>query len=242
MRMERGTSGTDLIEHEGEVIGLAFGGDATTEHECGIRPIRAAFGMKDTYEGIERCRIRKVPQYQWEDNGDEAILVFGHPDLDDIRKRILDFRRSGILACAWSDAEFGIRARGDMRKHLLTFKDAIDRKRAALLLGSGFLIGGFHLILINKFPADANAEWIERDRKNKRLKKAWAKSGVEELLRKAGKEWFSLGGRVIESDDGELRTWLNPQAQHIHNYGWFTFDELRQWARNEGPVMKELHG
>jgi hypothetical protein len=31
--------------------------------------------------------------------------------------------------------------------------------------------------------------------------------------------------------------WLNPREQDIHNYGWFTVEELKQWAENKGPVM-----
>jgi len=59
--MKRGFTGMGLIEHEGEVIGIAFGSDACTEHECGIATIRTAFGMDDSLLGIERSRARTTP-------------------------------------------------------------------------------------------------------------------------------------------------------------------------------------
>ena len=60
---------------------------------------------------------------------------------------------------------------------------------------------------------------------------------IEQELRKAGKRWFSIGSRVIQDEDGTLRTWLNPMDQNKYNCGWFTFDDLRAWARDEGPVI-----
>ena len=207
MHMEPGTMGMSLIEHEGDVIGLAFGADATTEHECGIGHIRYAFRMPDKAEGIERCRARKLPvdQIIWEDTGTEAILVFGRGgSLDTLKERALRYqpnfegprvypRPEMDLACAWSDESFGIRARGDMYPHLLTFKEALYSGKAALLLSGLFLMSGFNLILVDKFPADVDEQWIKRDRETVRLQKLWKDSGLEQMLREAGKKWFSLG-------------------------------------------------
>jgi hypothetical protein len=36
----------DLIKHDGKIIGVCLGADATTEHGCGIGPIRYAFGTR----------------------------------------------------------------------------------------------------------------------------------------------------------------------------------------------------
>jgi len=32
--------------------------------------------------------------------------------------------------------------------------------------------------------------------------------------------------------------WLNPANQKAYTYGWFTVEELEQWARGKGPVLK----
>jgi len=32
--------------------------------------------------------------------------------------------------------------------------------------------------------------------------------------------------------------WLNPMEQKIHNYGWFTVEDLLLWAENKGPIPK----
>jgi|SaaInlLV_10m_DNA_2_1039722.scaffolds.fasta_scaffold01692_6 hypothetical protein len=104
------------------------------------------------------------------------------------------------------------------------------------MMSSMFLMKGLALILVDEFPDDINQQMIEREGETARLLKQWTKSGIEKLLRKAGKSWFSIGDKVIEKD-GVYRTWLNPCEQHIHKAGWWTFEDLRQWASDEGPVM-----
>jgi len=107
------------------------------------------------------------------------------------------------------------------------------------MMSSLFLMNGLALVLVDEFPADINQQMIDREQETARLLKLWTDSGIKELLRKAGKTWFSLGGKVILGKDGKYRTWLNPCEQRIHNAGWWTFEELRQWASDEGPVVAQ---
>ena len=54
-------------------------------------------------------------------------------------------------------------------------------------------------------------------------------------LRDQGKEWRSL--ERWQWMDGEIRFWLNPVDQSSYQMGWFSIDELIQWAHDMGPVM-----
>ena len=58
---------------------------------------------------------------------------------------------------------------------------------------------------------------------------------VKQTLRDQGKEWRSL--ERWQWMDGEVRFWLNPVDQHNYNVGWFSIDELVQWAHDMGPVL-----
>lgn len=261
MAMQYTTIGQHLLEVDGEVIGVSFGADATTEHECGIEPIMEAFGRRDRLPrtlmqrckrkpgdriyGIDARRIHRCPELVFEDDGHDVILVYGHRGtyLDGLRGGPLRF--SGLIedkknmVCAWSNCVFGIRARGDMRPHVLLLKKLLEEKRAAVMLTAQWLCHGFTILDADKFPTDINEKWVEQERAAEERLAQWKSSGIEQMLRKAGKQWFSLGHRVIQDNDGVLRTWLNPYEQGREIAGWYTFDELRAWARNEGPVLKE---
>jgi hypothetical protein len=58
---------------------------------------------------------------------------------------------------------------------------------------------------------------------------------VKLTLRDQGKEWRSL--ERWQWMDGEVRFWLNPVDQNSYAVGWFTIDELVQWAHDMGPVL-----
>ncbi|MBP9819936.1 hypothetical protein KBC79_04325 [Candidatus Woesebacteria bacterium] len=60
------------------------------------------------------------------------------------------------------------------------------------------------------------------------------------LLKESGKSWFSLQPSKFTYDPQTMRVTflLNPFNQRAYNFGWYTLDELRLWAVNQGPVMK----
>ena len=238
--MKFATFGTNLITHKGEVIGIALGADACAEHECGIHCIRAAFGMDDSLLGIEQGQAQKIPKgkMHWEDDGTEAMLVFNGRYNDDLKDRVLRFWGALELSCAWSGQDFGIRARGAALEPLRKLKAALYKGEAALFLSSTGLMSGLNLVIVDKFPAELNDPWVASQRKARDMRQKWTDTGIEAELRAAGKRWFSLGSRVIEGEGGDLLAWLNPCDQQTYNAGWFSFDDLRQWGSDEGPVVK----
>jgi len=107
----------------------------------------------------------------WEDGGDEAMLVFncGY-NRGGLKSHALCFRGESDLVCAWSDRDFGVRAKGEALEHLRRLKDALYAGDVALLCSSRFLMRGFNLIIVDKFPADLDAEWVDKQQADRDLK------------------------------------------------------------------------
>lgn len=71
------------------------------------------------------------------------------------------------------------------------------------------------------------------------------KKKIDKKLKKSGKEYFALSPRWIDKEEQKKRGtkykvhyWLNPRDQQNNNSGWYTVEELYQWAKNEGPVVE----
>ncbi len=60
---------------------------------------------------------------------------------------------------------------------------------------------------------------------------------IKIVLNDQGKSWRSL--ERWQWMDGQIRFWLNPTDQVQYQSGWYTIDELMQWARNHGPVLMQ---
>ncbi len=60
---------------------------------------------------------------------------------------------------------------------------------------------------------------------------------IKTVLNDQGKSWRSL--ERWQWMDGQIRFWLNPTDQVQYQSGWYTIDELMQWARNYGPVLMQ---
>jgi hypothetical protein len=68
------------------------------------------------------------------------------------------------------------------------------------------------------------------------FRKMEEESGVYELLKKSGKRFFALQIKHLD-DKGQPRWWLNPYQQDIHNFGWYSTEDLKLWAADQGPVV-----
>ena len=101
--------------------------------------------------------------------------------------------------------------------------------------GGTHFVGQDGILIRSRIPVEEDQKLIEEHLGIRLRESQWKATGVEQLLRKAGKQWFALGRPTVIR--GELRVWLNPMERHRHNAGWFTPDELRQWAEDRGPVM-----
>lgn len=164
---------------------------------------------------------------------------------------------------AWDHESFGLAAYTDKAKTITrALVEAFEKKDVALWVGgtggNPFARGGLCLAIPSRVPQKYKEEMLEADQNRVRLVRAGQATGIEKLLKKAGKEWFALDPRwasgfktVIDPNNRDSKTgkevktthevvyWLNPREQWRYNSGYFTVEELELWAKNEGPVLKK---
>ena len=68
------------------------------------------------------------------------------------------------------------------------------------------------------------------------LQKAAEKTGIKKILEKAGKKYLALSPRWKDDNKKEVIFWLNPYHQDVDNFGWFTVDDLNDWAKGKGKI------
>lgn len=146
------------------------------------------------------------------------------------------------IASAWSShSGFAIHVRGQENVALLTqLHDALQALDVSLADPTlfGFKRTAMSLVQNAKLSQALRDEVRENDLAHLRLQRAAEDSGVAALLKAAGKGWYALSPAWRAGEGSELLFYLNPAQQHRYSSGWFTVEELRQWARDEGPVAQ----
>lgn len=242
-----------------ELAGVALGSDFCAEHEWGVEKMRRAFGCDEKRDGIERRLVRNLPEDLRLVSSPKFDAVFLSPSASYF-KQPADWVREELrwygdnkyadpeapkLVCAWDEGSFGIVAYGKKKEldrvRILQLWEAFQRKDIAFWANVGvFHIGGGLIFCIaSKVPDEDKKATLEADLDRKVMLKAAEQTGIEAELTKAGKRWFALSPRWADEKKTDLKFWLNPYEQDRHAAGWFTVEELKLWAKDSGPVMKE---
>jgi hypothetical protein len=254
--MRRANDSKFWIE-DGVLIGLNLGADFTAEHEWGIKGIKKLFGIapKDTDFGLIRSMITNVPAdsiFGWtKGNMPESQ---GFYLLDTWNGKIPDFSKEGelrtysfrgnahTLACAWDETSFGVFSSDPAEiAQLQTIFDAFRNGDGAIFLGGARgIIGnaGLVLCIASKIPASVTKAWEEADSESYRMEQEVVKSGIRDLLKAKGKRYSALSRPHHREKDGKLTFWLNPMEQQDNNYGYFTIDDLKEWAEGKGKIPR----
>lgn len=260
--MRRGNDNGWLLDDNRKLVGISLGSDFTAEHEWGIEGIKESFGISSDPKifGLRRRLISKVPteKIYFKETGTKSILIFHNSRwfADDLNKtdkhpmidRELNPYR-GDLGTAWDETSFGIYVKDkEGKKRLKQLFEAIQKGAVAIWLGGGgvFQNSGLTIGIVGCIPTDSLQQLFDGDKKIYEADQAAKETGIEEHLKKSGKRWFALspGSLLKNTKDGDVKTaykimfWLNPMDQNLYNYGWFTVEQLKQWAKNEGPIMK----
>lgn len=271
--MRRACQDTDFIEHDGELIGLCLGADYCAEHEWGIKGIHRQWGIPWKTPGVygfARRQVTVVPDFlRFLEDKKEAILWADEIHRDGpFPEKVKDFLEAvhcqelhlakpddrfetKDLVAAWDESGFAIRVRGDKKGFLKTLYEAALRKDLVICLkhtGNPFSNAGLTLLISSKIPQDVVDRCRAGDVDHEEMIQAAKDTGVEDRLRKAGKQWFALSPKwakeIKSTKDGEIKTthpvifWLNPMQQDKNNSGWYTVEQLDQWANNQGPIPK----
>lgn len=70
-----------------------------------------------------------------------------------------------------------------------------------------------------------------------RLKEVVDKTNIYSILENAGKKYFALSVKWKDEKREDIIFWLNPMEQDKYNYGWFTINDLKDWAQNKGKII-----
>ena len=230
--------------------GAILGYDFCAEHEWGIAKILDRFGVtSDTrFLGMNRRRITKVAEgLMWVKSGNRQGILLPDafsvwyddrvPAAEHYWKALGLTNRKGIHS-SWCDESFCITSDDtmDILRLKQVYEAFLHKDIAIARLSSGWATGSsLAFIIISRMPKAAKKEWADADRLDNKVRREFKRTRVENLLRKKKKGYFALSPRYNKS--GELVVWLNPFEQSKYNSGWFTIQDLRDWARDTGKVI-----
>ena len=248
-------------------LGVNLSADYCAEHEWGIKPLYAAFGIKHDIKvyGLKKRKISKVPDsFVWVKliDGREGFAYRNYwysdkpkaPEIAAAASLITDsevkpyevFDRPSRkmkanpvqLACAWSDNNFACLSKDPTDiKYLREIFEQFKKKNIVFTFSSAlpaFENAGLIIAIADRLPKEVTEAWAKADKDTHEIEKFVAKSGIRELLAKKGKKYFALSPR--RDEDGSIRFWLNPYDQDKVNCGWFTLEQVREWADDKGPI------
>lgn len=239
------------------LIGVNLGADYCAEHEWGIKEFNRYLGINSEADfGLPRRKINKTQHLSPFEN-DKVIGFILHSFLRDEYR--LEWKpRDGFIYSDDSKSFYaGWSGNGSgTGLYLLTDKptkkiksektverisqiyDALKSINAVVWLGGGgvFENAGLCIGVVDKMPKSIFDDWAAIDKQKYDVKVAFEKTGIEKLLADAGKHYFALSPSM---NGKKLKVWLNPYEQHKYEAGWFTIDELKLWAKDQGPVMKQ---
>lgn len=159
-----------------------------------------------------------------------------------------------FLETAWGDDSFQIVVGAAHKKALEEFYKQMLNKNVLIYINGGgdgnpFSRGGLTIAVADKIDKEHYAKSEEQYKENMRLEKAAKKTGIIKKIdkwwqKKSNSYWrkpyLALNPKFWKDDDGNevVKFWLNPCDQRKYKAGWYTPEELEQWMRGEGPVIK----
>lgn len=146
------------------------------------------------------------------------------------------FRDGLEVVALWSSREFGFAT--EDKSVVKEIMEAFARKDIALWVGPkrGLQSGGLILAIASRVPYDVQEAMADSDREQLEMQKAVIESGITFRLRQAHRDWFALSPH--RANDGGLEFWVNPIEQDRYNWGWFKMQDLEDWVKGRGKIVK----
>jgi len=256
-----------LIYHEAKFLGINLGYDYCAEHEWGIKGLEEAFGLNSMLMGVQRYQNSIVPngiyskmetieftdhKTPWVGLYFDARQYFAM-DKKELKKHMpLPFKQTeDEIATAWDDHSFAIVVHKNNKWIINEIIDAINRKDLAIGIGNScnpFSRGGLQLMIVSYMPQEMKDAILESHEDYDKLMKAVDKTRIKETLKKAGKGYYALApqwyspefkpaGRTLKTKY-KVVFFLNPHEQSKYDSGWFTVEELKDWTKEKGIILK----
>lgn len=239
-----------LLTENNNFFGFHLPADFTAEHEWGIVDMKRCFGIPNpeiTCEpfGLERRKSTIVPENLHYLEKDKEIYLFMNSYGDHIPND-LKYYRDGIGG-AWDGNGFGIVVSKENENYcnkIKEIKQAIDACDVAVFLGGGrvFENSGLNVAIASKISKKNIKLWEDGDKELAKLYKDAEETGIKKKLEDANLRYYALSPSRPNKNmktKYNVMFWLNPQKQDIHNYGYFSVEELEQWIEGKGPIPKK---
>ncbi|MBX9839605.1 MAG: hypothetical protein K2X69_14970 [Silvanigrellaceae bacterium] len=159
----------------------------------------------------------------------------------------------------WDDREFLIVS--DSFDKLKLLQEEMLKNNVGVFIGgcsdNPFNSGGLIIVILDKIKQKYKDRMFAQDEDSERLVNASKAIGIiEEIdsindnyVKNGGNLWdvpcgyFALQPKWIKEDLKHksvynVMYWLNPYKQDKHNFGWYTVEELKEWTKGKGPVIK----
>lgn len=267
--MRQGTDKAGILKHDDVFFGVCLGADFCAEHEHGIGDLKQDYGIVETSDakGILNLKMNKFPAEELLlfTKGQSTYLLssrsvaWSAKDEAAREKFKADFHRhphdlniygEKQMAGAWSERDFGIHLKGKEGKALLEelYKAITSGDAAFGFTGAlpAFDNAGLCIFIISKFPKVFNDSIIEQQEEKQRLNTAAEKTGLIAYLESKGKGhykgYFACSPRFDDKHPDGIRWWLNPYDQQENGSGWFSTQQLMDWADGKEGNPISGHG
>jgi hypothetical protein len=253
----------DGLVSEPRLLGIDLSTDFCAEHEWGIANLKRDFGISDDISvyGLARRKVTRIPEeLKWvEFKSTLTVARYNAEPGEKLGKKMLSnagfvyhfwlgrepeklgthSELSGRgLRTAWSENDFAAVSNdpADITALYELFTE-LKMGNAVIMLGGSqnpFENAGMVIAIADRLPALLFEEWYAFDADYHKMRQEFDATGIELILNAAGKKYFALSPR--RQKDGSLLYWLNPYEQQTTNFGWFTLEDLRLWAVDQGPI------
>lgn len=245
-------------EHEYGLREIRMHLGLTTEPKCfDDRCISEPFVSEYFKIGTEEKKIRKK---MWLDDhprgktvvSDTFTLTLGDHAISSADFYCIRYREVEISG-AWSWSNFIVRGHGKEAMAVVKMlAEGLETGDFGIWVGGGsdnpFNRGGLCLVRPSLVPQSLKDLMNARDADRIALEKTAQKTKIEKVLEKAGRGYFALSPRWNKPDEEGKRRheskfdvvfWLNPREQSKYKSGLFTVEDLKAWALDLGPIIKD---
>jgi len=255
----RRSDNPDFIYHNDIVIGIDLSSDFCSEHEWGIKRIKQDFGIDSGRLGIEGRLITKPGDVYWYNkktftDHKEKIQICGfttsYKKYDDTIISMKDAMRAAetvawvgsygkSIQAAWCESDFAVFSSDPKHWPLLkTIYESFAKLDTCISIGKSIVFsnGGLCLTVASMIPEDIKTKVLNDDLAYACLMNEFRETKIEDILKKANCGYYALSPK--RKEDGSLMFWLNPTEQQKNNYGWFTLQDLEDWAKGKGKIPR----
>lgn len=237
-------------------VGMALSFAFCAEHEWGIEGIENAFGIYEQEDALASYTVAPFPETDAmlslvEYSSSEAVLIGG--ELRYRAQSLMALPKENLMKFGGDESADGISAAWCSRNFCIIAhtQEAVACLKAlyeALMAGDAMInpplvnkqYKGLKIYIKSMLMDEDKKAIVETVYNRRRLAAALEATGIVDKLKQAKLGYYALSPdlkKFVESE--QLLFWLNPHQQDKFNSGWFTLEDLQQWAEGKGPVIKQ---